>query len=131
MSNVCPECGSSNTRYSERASLTFCKDCDFEWPLAKSPESAPEKRLNIFISYPHQPIEHTQLAMQMVELFRRRGHDVWFDADEIKVGSEWRDKITEGFLKSDWVVAFFDSTDHMPLLSNMASPAFDISMATT
>lgn len=106
MSNVCPECGSSNTRYSERASLTFCKDCDFEWPLTKSPESAPEKRLNIFISYPHQPIEHTQLAMQMVELFRRRGHDVWFDADEIKVGSEWRDKITEGVLKSDWVIAF-------------------------
>lgn len=35
-----------------------------------------------------------------------RGHEVWFDADGIKTGDDWRNAITRGILDSEQVVAF-------------------------
>jgi hypothetical protein len=36
----------------------------------------------------------------------KRGHDTWFDKNEIKAGDDWRRSITDGILKSHRVLSF-------------------------
>ena len=60
--------------------------------------------MKIFFSYPHD--DNAQLVERLKKDLEARGHEVWFDAEQIKTGDEWRDRITRGILDSQQVVAF-------------------------
>ena len=70
--------------------------------------------MNIFISYPHQPIQHAQLVEKIIKRLRNeRGTDgtllfkkVWYDKDHLLAGDDWPQRIVDGILESDWTIAF-------------------------
>lgn len=95
----CPVCGSGNLKYIERAAVYFCKDCDHEFPAEK-----PIAPMRIFLSYGHDGNE--ELVRRIKADLEKRGHDVWFDKNEIKFGDDWRRSITDGILKSNRVLSF-------------------------
>ena len=43
--------------------------------------------MRIFLSYGHD--EHTAFALRLKSDLERRGHQVWFDQDRLKPGSDW------------------------------------------
>ena len=60
--------------------------------------------MKIFFSYPHDM--NAPLIERIKSDFEARGHEVWFDADQIKFGDDWRNSITRGIRDSQQVVAF-------------------------
>ena len=56
-----------------------------------------------FFSYSHQEKEICQMVQ---EAFLQRGHKVWIDQEKIKEGDDWREKIAQGILSSNGVIAF-------------------------
>lgn len=114
----CPQCGSDNTHYIEKAEIYFCKSCDHEFSV---PEKAAEpsgcdkqpallqKKLKIFLSYGHDRNE--ELVLQIKGDLEARGHDVWFDKNPekekgIAPGDDWRCAITKGIKSSDYMLSF-------------------------
>jgi hypothetical protein len=60
--------------------------------------------LRIFLSYGHDANE--ELVRQIKAELEQRGHDVWFDKNEIKFDDKWRRAITDGILQSNCVLSF-------------------------
>ena len=60
--------------------------------------------MKIFFSYPHD--RNAPLVERIKADLEARGHEVWFDAAQIKSGDDWRNAITRGILDSQQVVAF-------------------------
>jgi len=60
--------------------------------------------LRIFLSYGHDANE--ERVRRIKADLEKRGHDVWFDKNEIKFGDEWRRAITDGILQSHRVLSF-------------------------
>lgn len=60
--------------------------------------------LRIFLSYGHDNNE--DLVRLIKSDLEKRGHDVWFDKNDIKFGDDWRRSITDGILKSNRVLSF-------------------------
>lgn len=60
--------------------------------------------MKIFFSYPHDG--NAPLVERIKADLEERGHEVWFDAAQIKSGDDWRNSITRGILDSEQVVAF-------------------------
>jgi len=60
--------------------------------------------MRIFLSYGHDSNE--PLVQRIMLDLKNRGHDVWFDKNEIKTGDDWRREITEGITSSDKFVSF-------------------------
>jgi hypothetical protein len=60
--------------------------------------------MRIFLSYGHDGNE--ELVRRIKADLENRGHDVWFDKNEIKFGDEWRRAITDGILQSNRVMSF-------------------------
>ena len=64
--------------------------------------------LKIFMSYGHDSntplIEAIKDYLSWDENGNKR-HDVWIDTSEIKSGTDWRKKITDGIIDSDVVLA--------------------------
>lgn len=100
---TCPKCGSDDIFV--RGTICMCGACghrfDVEEPQEGLETRAPEP-LRIFISYGHAEEE---IVRRIKEHLEARGHEVWFDASEIKVGDEWREKIAEGVASSNGVIA--------------------------
>jgi len=69
-----------------------------------SQEPKPVAPLRIFLSYGHDHNE--ELVRHIKTDLEKRGHDVWFDKNEIKFGDEWRRSITDGILGSNRVLSF-------------------------
>lgn len=95
----CPKCPSVNVIFSKKRSVYICEDCGHEFV----PEKV-VKPMRIFLSYGHDANE--ELVRRIKADLEKRGHDVWFDKDEIKFGDEWRSAITDGILKSNRVLSF-------------------------
>ncbi|MBI2422954.1 MAG: toll/interleukin-1 receptor domain-containing protein [Candidatus Hydrogenedentes bacterium] len=64
----------------------------------------PAAPLRIFLSYGHDGNE--ELVCRIKSDLEGRGHDVWFDKNEIKFGDDWRRSITDGILGSHRVLSF-------------------------
>jgi hypothetical protein len=60
--------------------------------------------MKIFFSYPHDA--NAPLVERIMTDLEARGHEVWFNANQIKSGDDWRNSITRGILDSQQVVAF-------------------------
>lgn len=95
----CPNCQSSDVTYRNKKQCYICEDCDFEIAAEKKLE-----KLRIFLSYGH---DHNEELVRLIKTdLEKRGHDVWFDKNEIKFGDEWRQSITDGILGSNRVLSF-------------------------
>jgi len=91
-----------------------CPQCDAEpakvgafWIClthGQLPEPKPFTPMRIFLSYGHD--DNEELVRRIKADLEKRGHDVWFDKNEIKFGDEWRRAITDGILNSQRVVSF-------------------------
>ena len=85
--------------FSKKWNLHICEDCQHEF--------VPEefvKPMRIFLSYGHDTNE--ELVRRIKTDLEKRGHDVWFDKNDIKFGDDWRRAITDGILRSQRVVSF-------------------------
>lgn len=71
---------------------------------AAAGETRTPRRLKVFFSYPHDV--HQELVERLKADLESRGHEVWFDGEQIKAGDDWRAKITRGIQDSDRGVAF-------------------------
>ena len=94
-SRSCPQCGEQLTKVG-----AF-------WVCPTHGQDPGPKRFTaqrIFLSYGHDTNE--ELARRIKGDLEQRGHDVWFDKTEIKVGDDWRRSITDGILHSQRVVSF-------------------------
>ena len=60
--------------------------------------------MKIFLSYGHD--DNAPLVNRIRRDLQSAGHDVWIDHSEIKVGDDWRRRIQDGLLSSDWALAF-------------------------
>ena len=95
----CPKCASGNVFFSKRRGVNVCEDCGHDFAHEK-----PFAPLHIFLSYGHDANE--ELVRRIKADLEQRGHDVWFDKNEIKFGDEWRRAITEGIIGSNRVLSF-------------------------
>ncbi len=77
----------------------LCYDCRREF----TPDKVATP-LRIFLSYGHDANE--ELVRRIKADLEERGHDVWFDQNEIKAGDHWRRSITDGITGSQKFVAF-------------------------
>ena len=60
--------------------------------------------MRIFLSYGHDANE--ELVRRIKADLEARGHDVWFDKNDIKFGDDWRREITDGITGSHRVLPF-------------------------
>ena len=96
---ICPYCASENIYYSKKNTRYICEDCDkiFDQPSV-------DKGMRVFISYGHD--ENQAVVSMIKEYLVERGYDVWIDTSNIKKGHDWRERITDGLLASNGVLAF-------------------------
>ena len=94
----CPECHSSNIKFYEVRNSYNCIDCGCSFSEKEI------NKLRIFLSYGHD--DNEELVRLIKTDLEKRGHDVWFDKNEIKFGDEWRRSITDGILGSNRVLSF-------------------------
>ncbi|MCF2138478.1 MAG: toll/interleukin-1 receptor domain-containing protein [Candidatus Lokiarchaeota archaeon] len=101
----CPQCHSVNIHFFKRKSTYICLDCENEW------QSQPEMSLNkekehpifkIFLSYGRD--EYSDDARIIKEDLERRGHKVWFDDEQLRIGKDWEIYIENGLKECDKVV---------------------------
>lgn len=95
----CPACGSTKTMAVPDSQAFLCYACKHEF--------APDKviaPLRIFLSYGHDANE--DLVRRIKADLEARGHDVWFDKNDIKFGDDWRREITDGITGSHRVLSF-------------------------
>ena len=62
------------------------------------------KSLRLFLSYGHD--DNTPLVTRIYHDLEARGHQVWIDQSQVKVGRHWRRAIYDGIKESQGVVAF-------------------------
>jgi len=67
---------------------------------------------SVFSLYGHDANE--ELVRRIYADLKKRGHDVWFDKNEIKFGDEWRRAITDGILQSNRVLSFLSKLLNLP-----------------
>jgi WD40 repeat protein len=60
----------------------------------KEPQELRQPKLRVFISYGHD--EHRDLARRLNQDVKRRGHETWFDEDQLLPGESWPDYIERG-----------------------------------
>jgi hypothetical protein len=94
----CLKCASANVILSKKRGAYVCEDCGYVLP------EAPVTPFRIFLSYGDDSNE--ELVRRITADLEKRGHDVWFDKNEIKFGDEWRRAITDGILQSNRVLSF-------------------------
>lgn len=94
-SSSCPQCGQELTKV---GNFWICPE------HGQVTTEQQFKALRIFISYGHDSNE--VLVNRIREDLEKRGHDVWFDKNEIKSGDDWRREITEGITNSHKFLSF-------------------------
>ncbi len=108
---TCPSCGSDDVEFNAKRNMYICWACGQRFSLAPAAPATPgapaqtaraKTPLNIFMSYGHT---EEPIVRRIKERLEARGHTVWYDASEIKVGDEWRDKIAQGVASSNGVIA--------------------------
>ena len=102
MNNIshCPECHSPDIKFFKSRNKYNCNHCGCNF----SNQNQGPTKLRIFLSYGHDANE--ELVRLIKSDLEKRGHDVWFDKNEIKFGDEWRRSITDGIMSSNRVLSF-------------------------
>ena len=95
----CPECSSADVQFVSEHGTYYCNLCKRTFQVDQ--QVLP---MRIFLSYGRD--DNEKLVIRIKGDLEKRGHDVWFDKNEVKSGHDWRRSITDGITGSDRVLSF-------------------------
>jgi tetratricopeptide (TPR) repeat protein len=105
-SQPCPRCGDPAS-FSKRRNQYFCAECELAFgvdieipPLTLRTGNL--KSLKLFLSYGRDA--YAQEVKALRDALRTRGHEVWFDEEQLGTGLDWEQHIEEGLAWCDRVV---------------------------
>ncbi len=104
-SHPCPRC-SEPAAYSKKRGQYVCLECDVAFGSVAKASSVPPtlatKTLKVFLSYGRD--DHVAEVKALRDALRARGHEVWFDEEQLGTGLDWEQRIEAGLAWCDRVV---------------------------
>lgn len=104
----CPKCGDPANFSKKRAKL-YCAECELELesiPVDSASEFNTSQRtdspLKLFLSYGRDDFANEVFTLR--DALRKRGHEVWFDGEQLATGLDWEQRIEQGLKWCDKVV---------------------------
>lgn len=105
---ICPHCG-DQVNFSKKRAKFYCAECELEIdspPNDSTTDTISSTRANLplklFLSYGRDEFSEEILALR--DALRKRGHEVWFDEEQLASGLDWEHKIEQGLKWCDKVV---------------------------
>ena len=95
----CPKCGSEDV-FQKKDSRCLCGACGHRFVPQTAEKTFVPMRL--FISYGHK---ESEICRRIYQALKDRGHQPWFDEDQIRFGHDWRERLANGIEASNSVVA--------------------------
>lgn len=95
----CPKCGSEDV-FQKKDGSCLCGACGHRFMPQQEPAEFVPMRL--FISYGHK---ESEICRRIYQALKERGHQPWFDEDQIRFGHDWRERLANGIEASNSVVA--------------------------
>lgn len=95
----CPKCGSEDV-FQKQDGSCLCGACGHRFvPQTAEKNFVP---MRLFISYGHK---ESEICKRIYQALKERGHQPWFDEEQIRFGHDWRERLAAGIEKSNSVVA--------------------------
>ena len=95
----CPKCGSEDV-FQKKDGSCLCGACGHRFVPQTAEKTFVPMRL--FISYGHK---ESEICKRIYQALKERGHQPWFDEDQIRFGHDWRERLATGIEASNSVVA--------------------------
>lgn len=95
----CPKCGSEDV-FQKKNGSCLCGACGHRFVPQTAEKTFVPMRL--FISYGHK---ESEICKRIYQALKERGHQPWFDEDQIRFGHDWRERLANGIEASNSVVA--------------------------
>lgn len=95
----CPKCGSEDV-FQKKDGSCLCGACRHRFVPQTAEKTFVPMRL--FISYGHK---ESEICKRIYQALKERGHQPWFDEDQIRFGHDWRERLANGIEASNSVVA--------------------------
>ena len=95
----CPKCGSEEV-FQKKDGSCLCGACGHRFVPQTAEKTFVPMRL--FISYGHK---ESEICKRIYQALKERGHQPWFDEDQIRFGHDWRERLANGIEASNSVVA--------------------------
>lgn len=95
----CPKCGSEDV-FQKQDGSCLCGACGHRFVPQTAEKTFVPMRL--FISYGHK---ESEICKRIYQALKDRGHQPWFDEDQIRFGHDWRERLANGIEASNSVVA--------------------------
>lgn len=95
----CPKCGSEDV-FQKQDGSCLCGACGHRFVPQTAEKTFVPMRL--FISYGHK---ESEICKRIYQALKERGHQPWFDEDQIRFGHDWRERLANGIEASNSVVA--------------------------
>lgn len=95
----CPKCGSEDV-FQKKDGSCLCGACGHRFVPQTAEKTFVPMRL--FISYGHK---ESEICKRIYQALKERGHQPWFDEDQIRFGHDWRERLANGIEASNSVVA--------------------------
>lgn len=95
----CPKCGSEDV-FQKQNGNCLCGACGHRFVPQTAEKTFVPMRL--FISYGHK---ESEICRRIYQALKDRGHQPWFDEDQIRFGHDWRERLANGIEASNSVVA--------------------------
>lgn len=95
----CPKCGSEDV-FQKKDGSCLCGACGHRFVPQTAEKTFVPMRL--FISYGHK---ESEICKRIYQALKERGHQPWFDEDQIRFGHDWRERLANGIETSNSVVA--------------------------
>ena len=99
MNLKCLKCGSEDV-FQKQDGSCLCGACGHRFMPQQEPAEFVPMRL--FISYGHK---ESEICKRIYQALKDRGHQPWFDEDQIRFGHDWRERLANGIEASNSVVA--------------------------
>ena len=103
----CSECGSGKVHKFEGSNMGYCQVCQ---KIVALKEELYNEKIKVFFSYGHD--KHAEIVNRLKEAIELRSGgrvSVWIDHKNIPRDSHWRERITNGILECQSVLAFLSA----------------------
>ncbi len=110
---ACPQCGDP-AAFSKKREAYYCAECELAFAGAAAeggaahaatpadPIGRASSPLKLFLSYGRD--DHVAEVKALLQALRQRGHEVWFDEEQLGTGLDWEQRIEKGLQWCDRVV---------------------------
>ena len=86
----CPKCGSEDV-FQKQDGSCLCGACGHRFvPQTAEKNFVP---MRLFISYGHK---ESEICKRIYQALKERGHQPWFDEEQIRFGHDWRERLAAG-----------------------------------